>query len=227
MSAPRASQESICLQCGASLPAKVSFCWLCRKDLGAGATGGTGILPVPAGALATRPGHPAASPFAPGAALTERRVFYQFSIASMLLIMTLCALVLGAFSIAPGLGIGLAVLTTPALVWTSVTAMRRRARGRPMDPMAKVSLFAATLGTVALVSVAAGAAFYATCLAGFFAGAAASEARGGRTFEAKISCGLLVGIPLGIVAALGVLYLAVRLIRRFRPRASAQPREPA
>jgi hypothetical protein len=226
---PEGAPARHCRDCGAAVTPEATCCWLCGKDLRADATGGTGVLPVRGGALATRQGRAAEaaatpqgaaseSPFAPGAGPAERRTLFQFSLASMLLIITLCAVVLGAFSVAPVLGIGLAVLATPALVWTCVTAMRRRARGQPMDPVAKVSLFVAALAIAALVAVAAGVAFYVTCWAGFLAG---TSGRGGLS---SLERGFSVGIPLGIVAALGVVCLAIWLMVRVGRRRAGIPR---
>jgi hypothetical protein len=144
---PQPAPAPRCADCGAAVAAEATSCWLCGKGLRASATGGMGILPVPAGALATRQCHPANAP------QVEQRAVFQFSLASILLIITLCAVVLGAFSVAPGLGIGLAILATPAAVCTGIVAMRRRAGGQPMSVAAKVGLFVGTLVLVMVIAI--------------------------------------------------------------------------
>jgi hypothetical protein len=156
------------------------------------------------------------SPFrAPSAA---RHAHLQFSLASLMLAMTLCAVILGAATIEPGLGIALAVLATPAFVHTAVTAARRRERGQRMSPTEKLAFFGGSLGAVVAVIVAAGIAFYATCWVGFFAGAAVGEGVGAKGYD-SIGWGLVTGVILGSVAGLVVLVLLIRMfVRRYRRR---------
>ncbi len=182
MSAPQANVERACPECGAS-PMKGGHCWLCGKAL-----------------------EPAATAAAEPPARPEHRSAFQFSLASLMLFVTLCAVVLGAFSIAPIIGIGLAVLSTPALVWTAVSATRRRARGEPMSPGQKVGAFAAALGIVLVICIAAGIAFCGTCLVWFLAGTSM-----GRRLD-NLGLWLGVGVIVGSIAALLVLFVAIRVI---------------
>jgi hypothetical protein len=130
-----------------------------------------------------------------------------------MLTITLLAVVLGVGRMSPGVGLGLAIIATPALVRTCLAAVRRKSSGQPMTPREKLGVFAASVGVVLTVGVAAGAAFYATCWVGFFGGAAVSSvwAKG---YE-PIGWGLITGAILGIVVGLYVAYL---LIRRLWPR---------
>jgi hypothetical protein len=63
MNSPQTSGPLHCAECGAIVTPEANSCWLCGRDLGAGATGGTGIWPVLYGqrhwplASATRPQH--------------------------------------------------------------------------------------------------------------------------------------------------------------------------
>ena len=191
MSRPRPDEPRLCPECGASLPAVGGFCWLCRRDLRA-----------------------ATSPFAPGVAPAGRRAGYQFGIASMLLFTTLCAVVLGAFTIHPGLGIGLAILATPAALRTAILAIRRRAGGQPMSLGAKVWVFCGTLGLVAIIVAAVATAFVATCFPlVFVAFEGLSEPPGaGRVVL------FFLAWALGIAVGLLVLYVLLRLFRRLWPR---------
>jgi hypothetical protein len=153
---------------------------------------------------------------APSAA---QHAHFQFGLASLMLTVTLCAVIMGAASIFPGLGIGLAILVTPAFIHTAVTAVRRREHGQRMDPVEKIVFFGGSLGAVVVTLVGAGIAFYATCWAGFFAGAAVGAAAGARDYE-PISWGLAAGVLLGIVAGVWVLVLLIRMFGRcYRRRA--------
>ena len=77
-----------------------------------------------------------------------------------MLTITLVAVVLGAFRITPGLGILLVIIVSPAWIRTCLNVIRREARGRPMNAMEKLGLFAGSLGvvTIALVAVLLGVA---------------------------------------------------------------------
>jgi hypothetical protein len=140
MSSPPPDDGNPCPDCGASLPGEANYCWLCGKALqegGAGAAGSAG--PV------------------------ERRAAYQFSLSSLLLIITLVAVLLGVFRIAPGVALALAFLTAPALVKTCIAVARRKARGQRVAPLAKLGIFAGSLGIVIVVVAATIAAFFAVC----------------------------------------------------------------
>ena len=54
-----------------------------------------------------------------------------------MLSMTLIAVILGVFRAAPGLGILLVVIVSPAWLRTCLYVMRRKARGRPMNTSEK------------------------------------------------------------------------------------------
>lgn len=178
--------QGTCPECGATLRSQASRCWLCAKTIEAST------------AVTARPSSP-----------TEQFAARQFSLSSLMLTITLLAVVLGVARLSPGIGIGLAIVATPALVRTCITAVRRKTRGQPMTPLEKVGVFSATLGAVLTVLIAAGAAFYATCWAGFFGGAAVSSiwAQG----YDSIGWGLVTGVLLGIVVGLYVAYLLIRL----------------
>ena len=100
----------------------------------------------------------------------QERVRFQFGISSLLLLMTLTAVFFGLFSMAPGLGIAAMIVAVPALVPTSIIAMRKGSRGRPMTALQRIGVFAAWVGLVVVVLVAAGIAFFITCLVGVVGG---------------------------------------------------------
>jgi len=136
-----------------------------------------------------------------------RQAGYQFSIASMLLFTTLCAVVLGAFTIHPGLGIGLAILATPAVIRTAFLGMRRRAGGQPMSVQQKALAFCGTLGLVAILVVAVSAAFVATCFPLGLAG-----------FGADSPLLMLLAWGVGFIVGGLALFFLLRLFRRLWPR---------
>jgi hypothetical protein len=134
-----------------------------------------------------------------------------------MLTITLVAVVLGAFRAAPGLGVLLVIVVSPAWLRTCLNAMRRRARGRPMSALDKLGLFAGSVGVVTTVLVASSVAFYAICWAGFGIGMVGSEVvpqRSRPPYQA-VAWGLYTGVALGIVAALVV---GVFLLRRLWPQ---------
>jgi len=180
------SQFQLCGECQATRRPDTEFCWLC----------GAALEPMIV-ADATQP-----------SVGSEHRAVFQFSLASMMLIVTLCSVLLGVFRIAFGLGIVLAILVTPALVRTCMIAARSRAGGRPMSVGRKVSFFAGTLGLLAVIAVAVPAAFVATCFPIGLAGALGT----GLQFL------LILAWPVGIAAGGLVLYVLFRLFRRLWPR---------
>jgi len=154
VSTSRPTQQISCPDCGAELQEDSRYCWLCG--------------------LAVREGVPAAaeprSPFAGRArghiadggkpvVILDRRAGLQFSLATIMLSITLVAVLLGVFRMAPGLGIGLAILVTPAFLRTCIVTARRKARGESISLAGKLGSFAVsftvTLGMVILLAALA------------------------------------------------------------------------
>lgn len=141
MSSPEPNTRTSCPECGAPLPTKANYCWLCGKAL-----------------------RPLATAAAQPPAAFEHRAAYQFGLSTLMLIVTLCAVLLGVFRISPGVGLALVLLATPPLVRTCIATARRKARGQPVPPLTKLGIFASTLGIVIVVVAASIAAFWAVCL---------------------------------------------------------------
>jgi len=200
MTSPQPGIWKTCPDCRAQLPGDADICWLCRRELSpAGSPGDR--PPIPGEGPAAQA---AGSPFAPGFSLprAEPRARFQFGLASILLVITLCAVLLAIGRMSPGIAIVLAILATPALVRTALAASRSRARGEPMSVEAKAALFASTVGILLAVGVAAGVAFFVTCFGGFYGGAAVSSLWA--TGYDPIGWGFLTGVILGLIAALSV-----------------------
>ncbi|MBC8870046.1 MAG: hypothetical protein H8E44_11545 [Planctomycetes bacterium] len=146
-----ATNEERCPECGAIVRGEADKCWLC----------GSSHYPV---AELVGPGE---SPFA-------ERTDAQFSLSTLMLGVTLLAVLFGVFCMAPGAGVVLAVLVVPPFLATCIFTKHRKARGQPMSAVAKLGVFGSTFGIViviafclvGVVAVAAVAAFFVICVAG-------------------------------------------------------------
>jgi hypothetical protein len=131
-----------------------------------------------------------------------------------MLVMTLIAVCLGAATIAPGLGIGLAIAALPAVLRTTVLVRDFKAKhGQSPGMIDKTMTFMASLSLFLVIAVASAAGFYATCWVGFFGGVVVAQPFIG--FDA-LGVGLTVGVILGIIA--GLLILVVLWRKLFWPR---------
>ncbi|MCA9101693.1 MAG: hypothetical protein KDA63_11110 [Planctomycetales bacterium] len=181
----------VCSECGAQLADDARQCWLCRRELAEADR----RQPVETADVVDR-----APP-----ALAPRG---QFSLATLLLVTTFVAVLLGVTARAPGLGVTLAIVATPALIKTARIGHRRKAAGAPLSAGDKAITFAAALGIVIATVVAAGGAFFFTCLGVF----ALSETQR----LADIDKTLMVAIPIGSVVALLILAFGLRLLWRWK-----------
>jgi hypothetical protein len=149
MASSSASQIEHCPACGAIIERNWTHCWLCGNDLIRTPEG----LKVVAGSRKTL-----------GTAHRPLRSHVaSFSLQSVMLFVTLAALILGSFSIAPGLGIFLGIVSVPAVVRTAIMVRRRETQGLAADAKGKAVMFAASLAVVAVAGVAASIAFGIVC----------------------------------------------------------------
>lgn len=195
MSSASPNDERTCPECGVRFAPEANSCWLCHRHVAlvSVATPATGPQPSP---------------------IVEPRAAYQFGISTLLLIMTLLAVLCGVLSMSPGLGVVLAIVATPALVRVGMTAVRRKVRGRPMTVPEKLGAFAGSVGVVVMICLAAGAAFVATCFpVGLAAFDAADELLPGRGKFAVLVWPVFP-VVLGILAAGFVGYLLIRRLWR-------------
>ena len=174
MTEPTGSQ---CARCGAQLKEASTSCWLCHHPVTEGIEFVSDHVQMP-----THVGGP------------------TFSIMSLLLMMTMVAVILGVFIVAPGLGVLLGVLFLPAFIRTVVIAGRHKVLGQRLDGGQKFSVFMAALAGVIVAGVAAVVAFFGTCGISCL-GYAASNGRSGELFVLM----LYVGIGVGILTAVLVL----------------------
>ena len=85
-----------------------------------------------------------------------------------MLLVTLAAVLCGLTAAAPGLGIPLAVLVTPALIRTFAVSNVSRAQGIEPSAEAKLASFVASIGLMLLIVVAGFAVFFVGCCACLF-----------------------------------------------------------
>lgn len=138
-----------------------------------------------------------------------------FSLATLMMFMTLVAVVCGLIGIAPGIGIALAAILLPGLAHTAISVRGEQAKGRSLTSGDQVVMFFGSLSLVVVAGVAASIAFGITCYSGFFAGAATGEALGARGDDA-IGWGAVAGLGLGTIAAAFVGYRAMVWLSRRR-----------
>ena len=135
-----------CRQCGAETRAwQPKYCWLCHALLGS-----------PTHDVPLRP------------AIAQQRVGNTFGLATLIVVVAFCAVLVGVFLESPGLGILLAIVGTPSLIATLVIAAQRGSTDRPMTMLDEFANFMVAAGSVVgiLVSsgVASGVAFFIQCL---------------------------------------------------------------
>jgi hypothetical protein len=146
---PSASPMRECPRCGAVLPAGAISCWLCltqvstkADELGRSSRGRAALTAEPAGG---------------------------FSLASLMMLVTLVCVVLGVSTIAPGVGIPLGLLLLVVWLRTAAVARQRAARGLEVTRPERVHLFLTSFGVtmvlIVLTCVAGCATFVAACFA--------------------------------------------------------------
>jgi hypothetical protein len=133
-----------CAQCGAARRPDAARCWLCGAAIDS--------------KDATR-----------AAASVEGETAGRFSLASLMMFVTLLCVVLGVSTIAPGVGIPLGIVLLIVWLRTAAVARQRAARGLTVTGAEKLQLFLQSIGTtlalLAVICVAGCAAFFAACFA--------------------------------------------------------------
>jgi hypothetical protein len=140
----------------------------------------------------------------------------SFSLASLMMFVTLASVVLGVSTIAPGVGIPLGILALLATVRTAVLVRRQMRLGHQPNAGERAILFAASLGVVILAGIAAAIAFSALCFGGFFAGVGAARPEDYGSALGGAVVGGIIGAPL----AAWVFY---RIMKAFSPKVTNKP----
>jgi hypothetical protein len=165
--------QAVCAECGATLDPGQERCWLCEARI------------QPLGQV---------NPYAAPQPLAEHAPA-QFSLDTLFLIITLVAVCLGAFLLAPGLGVLLALVGTPALIRTMLAGHRKRQAGAPLSTSQKIGAFALSFILVFAAGWAGLIAFFVVCLGTGLAGLALGDG-GDWVIVAALGAGALVAIPL-------------------------------
>ena len=137
-----------CSNCGATCVA-IDRCWLCGQPIRPAGKKNDGFV----------------NPYQPpdtAASTTSNATV------SVPLIVTVIVVSLGLALAAPGFGIPIAVVVTPALLRTIVQVARNRSAGDDISTPVKWKVFFVSLAGTVTACVAAGVAFFATCAAGCF-----------------------------------------------------------
>ena len=163
-----------CSECGASNSDGAGKCWLCAATM--------------------RDVNPFASPVAEPPAFVSWNP-RSFSLATLLAVLTLTAVCIGVTVQAPGIGIGLAVLSAPALVRTVGIGKRHKAKGQPLTIGAKLLAFLGSLAVVTTIAVASFIAFVVIC---FSIGLASHESNNEALFILGWILGIVVGGGIGL-----------------------------
>ncbi len=144
MSAAKRKDGRACPTCGAVHSADADLCWLC---LG------------PVENEVVRP---------PNRFESQSQSPYQFGLSTVMLLISLSAVLLGVCSMHPGLGLALTFVAIPALARTCIMSMRRKREGIPMSDMAKVGVFGGSLflviGVTTLLVLASAVALFLVCM---------------------------------------------------------------
>jgi hypothetical protein len=94
-----------------------------------------------------------------------RHADFQFNLASLLMMMTLAAVIGGVSRMAPGLGLLLVILTLPALVRTWILVVRENRLGHEVSALGRVRQFLGSLGLMFLVLIVGLSALFIALLA--------------------------------------------------------------
>ena len=174
---------TFCPSCGAGTEPERTHCWLCHAPLDA-------APPVVATVVDEKLA--AANPA-------------QFSIATILLVTTLVAVLLGVFRLNVALGVVLVIFSVPALVRTASVARREQRHGQRVSTAGKIGHFFLSLLIMYGVWTAASTAFMIAAIGTCFAAIATSNASEQVAMGVGI-VGLILSLVLGLVAAGAILW---------------------
>jgi hypothetical protein len=137
----------------------------------------------------------------------------QFSLESLMLVVTLVAVCLGMVMALPGLGILISIVAAPALVRTLIAGYQEKAAGGHMTLTEKVMAFVASTGVTLAVLVTGFAAFGAACFGSCLVALGVQESGAIRNVNGDTVIMTLLGF-----SALVGLATAVALFWLLRPR---------
>jgi len=186
-----------CRHCDAVLLPEARQCWLCGAQLDVGG------------------GVSRAAQVTPPAVRGSKAPAASFSLASLMMFMTLLCVIFGVSSLWPGVGIPLGVIVLVVWIRTSAVARRRLDRGlsvsRPERTQLFLASFGATVGFIAMTCLAGCAMFFAACFAcvGTWVGLEGPLGEDAATFFAWIVFGVVA-----LAIAVPTLWWLAKAIRR-------------
>ncbi|HEX5106338.1 MAG TPA: hypothetical protein VFV87_21105, partial [Pirellulaceae bacterium] len=163
-------------------------CWLCGRE-----------LVLTADVVDEASESPFAASWSPRVGVEPRP--FQFSLESLLLVITLAAVCLGAFVATPGLGVLALIVAAPALLRTVYEGHQARRRGKAMDVSEKLLSFMASAGIALAALTAAAGAFFAACTASILAVCFAAEANRGQALGSGTENTIFIVCAIVCVAA--------------------------
>ena len=182
-----------CTACGAALVGGQAQCWLCHRNTGEAAD---------------------ENPYASPRPVAGEYEAAQFSLASLFLVMTLMAVCVGLFAIAPGLAVLVGFVATPALIRTIVAAGYQRQAGTPLSAGEKVGVFFVSWFIMGAIGMAIFVAFATVCVAG----ALLTE-----VWISDLGTMFVVGALGGLVVALPLAFWLLRVSAPARPAFNKLP----
>jgi hypothetical protein len=195
--AVQSSYDSHCPECGALAGQGVEKCWLCGWQRESDSSS----APTESAPVAPRPVDQG----------------FSYSLETLMLVMTLVAVAMGAIVLFPGVGIILAIMLLPAFVRTSKVIQRRAEQGRTVGLWPRVALFFGSFTTslviIVVVSVASVGTFCGLCL-GFYAVAEGGGLLRGSSGEGLMILAMVVSGIAALVATIAAVYYIVKWIRR-------------
>lgn len=193
-----------CPECGARLKAADAKCWLCGRPIKDDAV----VIAEVIGGAAPEWVQAHQPPLKP----------WQFSLESMLLVITLVAVCLGMIVAMPGIGVLAAIVAGPALIRTLMVGYQERRAGHKQSIGEKVLAFLASTGVAIAVLLAGASAFGAACFASCLVVLGLESTRpggggaGGQWMEYAIWAAFAFSSIVGIATA-GWLFWITRPIR--------------
>jgi hypothetical protein len=199
---PSTPREVQCSRCGAVVPADAPLCWLCYAPVERKAGGSRGAQAA------------AKTKVADSTFLGETAG--GFSLASLMMFVTLVCVAFGLSTIAPGVGIPLGVVLLIVWIRTAAVARLRAQRGLALNRSERMQMFLSSFGVAVLLIAATYIAGWAAFVAACFACAAASGI-GGEALQ-------MTAFALGAAAiAIPVLIGMAKIIRRRWRRDIGEP----
>lgn len=188
-----------CPECNARIKPTDDKCWLCGRE-----------LVVMAEVVESFSESPFAASWSPRA--DAKPVPFQFSLESLLMVITLAAVCLGAFVATPGLGVLALIVAAPALLRTVYEGQQARRRGKQFTLSEKLLSFAASTGIALAALSAAMAAFFTACTASVLAVCVTAASTGNQSWGSNAEqtiftvCAIVCGIA-SLAGFIGIFWL--------------------